>query len=228
MLSLHRSAPLARLRRWGAQHELHSCQLRLMGLELFWNHLLPASGGLIMTATEQTLPFPLYRCINPATTCESPFIAVAGDGSAFLELGNNSLCIDWLVSDEKTTWLAEDFVPMGQVIHFDLALLHNVVSAAFGDRADFLAMRFGPKLRPRSIELSLVAQKAAEDGPEYRIDAAGRYQRVYRIPRRKNEVTLPERAVLEVCVEFANDIASRYSAELREPPPLRWRSASVA
>lgn len=181
-----------------------------------------------MTATGQTLHFPLYRCINPATGCESSFIAVAEDGSAFLELGNSSLCFDWLVSEEQTAWLAEDFVPTGQVMHYDFALLNNVVAAAFGDRADFLAMRFGSRLRPRSVELSLMAQKAAEDGPEYRIDGVGRYQRIYRIPRRKNEVTLPERAVLDVCVDLAKEIASRYGAELREPPPLRWRSASVA
>lgn len=199
-----------------------------MGLELFGLTLLPASGGLIMTANEQMSLFPLHRCINPATTCESPFIAVAGDGSAFLELGNNSLCIDWLVSEQQTTWLVEDFVPTGQVMHCDLALLHHVVAAAFGDRADFLAMRFGPRLRPKSIELSLTEQTTAEAGPEYRIGGVGRYQRIYRIPRRKNEVTLPERAVLDVCVDLANDIASQYGAQLREPPPLRWRSSSVA
>lgn len=198
-----------------------------MGLQLL-KFVLPASGGLIMTATGQTTLFPLYRCINPETNCESPFIAIAADGSLFLELGNHSLCADWLVSDEQTTWLAEDFAPTGQVLHCDFALLNHVVAAAFGDNADFLAVRFGTKLRPRSIELSLVGQKTAEGGPEYQIDGVGRYQRIYRMPRRTNAVTLPERAVVDVCVELVNEMASRHGAELREPPPLRWRSSSVA
>lgn len=180
-----------------------------------------------MTAIEQSTLFTLHRCINPETVCESPFIAVAGDGSAFLELGNYSLCVDWLVTEEEMRWLAEDFVPTELVLSSDFTLLHNVVAATFGDEADFLAVRFGTKLRPRSIELSLMAQKAAEDGPEYQIDGVGRYQRVYRMPRRTNAVTLPERAVVDVCVGLANEIASRYGVELREPPPLRWRSSLV-
>ena len=54
----------------------------------------------------------------------------------------------------------------------------------------------------------------------------GCYQRIYRIPWRTAAVTLAERAVIDVCVGLANEVAAMYGSELKEPPPLRWRSSS--
>lgn len=180
-----------------------------------------------MATTRQPTIFPLYRCTNPQTNCESSFIAVAEDGSAVLEIGNYSLCVDWDVTEESATWLAKDFVPTGQSVSCDFSMLHEVIAATFGDKVDFLALRFGTKLQPKGMELSLIAQKAAEDGPEYRIDGVGRYRRIYRIPWRTAAVTLAEQAVIDVGVELANEVAATWGSELKEPPPLRWRSSSA-
>jgi hypothetical protein len=139
----------------------------------------------------------LYRWKNPKTTCDHPFLAVAEDGSATLELGDYHLSIEAGVPDEHAQWLAQDFALTNSPLSLDLLTIQGKLNAAFAGDADFISARFDALLRPTQLDLSLPNDDTHTEGPEYLIAGLGSYQRFYRYPRKVASVRATERAMLD-------------------------------
>lgn len=177
--------------------------------------------------SEQLTSFMLYRCVSPVTTCDYPFFAVDERRSVLLAFGENCLSFEWDVPTKLEHWLANDFVATGEVVTCDLATLQQLARASFADEAEFLLVRFDQQRALAGVEFSLVSQKLAEEGPEYRVEGRGLYRRLSRTPKWEREVTAGEKALLDVCVSMATELAAQYGAALHEPSPLSRRSAPL-
>lgn len=179
-----------------------------------------------MTPDQALTSFTLYRWTNPETTCDYPFLAVAEDRSALLLLGNYGLSFEWRISDEALHWLAHDFAPTDEVITCDLLTIRHVLDSIYAGGIEFGLIRFDAQLKPNRLELSLTAQTEADEGPEYRIEGLGSYERLYREDEEVEPVTATERAMLDVCVSTFAELASQHAAKLSTPPPPRYHSCA--
>lgn len=167
--------------------------------------------------------FALYRYINPDCLHDYPCIAVAEDRSVFMSLGDYGLVFDFDLAADVERALARDFASTGERLRCDFSTLRQVFDSVFVGGARSGVVRFDPELRPRQLELELAAHRRAEVGPEYLLQELGVYQRLYREPVRIGAVTLPERAMLDVCFATWADFAAQHGALLREPLPPRFR-----
>ena len=177
--------------------------------------------------TPNPTSFVVYRWANPQTTSDYPFLAVARDRSALLSLGDYGATLDWGIPEEATAWLARDFVPTGEVLKCDLAKMSHALAALFSGDAEFASVRFGVELLPRELQLVLASQEAADEGPEYLIQGAGKYFRMERDLDMRCPVDPEERAMLDVCASTFAELAAQYKAKIIEPPPPRYRSSAV-
>lgn len=178
-----------------------------------------------MTRDLPSTSFVLHRWINPKTTCDYPFLAVAEDRASLLALGNWGLSFEWGISDEAHDWLAHDFAPTGESLSCDIPTVRYLLDGVFAGGSEFGLVTFDSQLRPTRLQLSLQAQVGAEQGPEYLIHGLGRYERVHREAGLIALVGLGERAVLDVCVSNFAALADRYALLLTEPPPPRYCSS---
>jgi hypothetical protein len=176
-----------------------------------------------MATTKQPTAFTLYRCTNPKTTCDYPFLAPADDGSVLLTLGANTVCLECNIPEQLSGWLKHDFAVTGTTLTFDVSTVQQFVRAAFGDEAEFLLMHFDQGLNPSGVEFSLVAQKTAEEGPEFLVEGRGLYRRVNRFPKWNRAVTPAEHALLEVFTAMATELATEHRTALSTPSPLSRR-----
>lgn len=183
---------------------------------------LPLAVSLAVPPSALT-SFVLYRWANPATTSDYPFLAVAEDRSAVLSLGNYGVGFDWGIPDEAAAWLAHDFAPTGDRLVLDLATVQYLLDTTFVGGTEFGLMTFDRRLTPNGLQLSLAAQSAAGEGPEYLIQGYGSYQRFYREEELVGPVVLGERAMLDVCVSTFAELAAQCARNVTEPPPPRYR-----
>ena len=179
-----------------------------------------------MTLDKPPSAFLLYHWKNPETTCDYPFLAVSEDRSALLAFGNRGLSFEWDLPDEAADWLAQDFECTGESLHCELSTLRYLFDQVFAGGIAFGLMAFDAELAPSWLGLSLTLQKEADEGPEYLIEGLGQYRRVHRAAGRLGPVTLPERAVLDVCVASFGELASVHREKFSELPPPRYRLAT--
>jgi hypothetical protein len=172
------------------------------------------------------IAFSLYRWTNPETRCEHPFLAVAEDRSATLELGDYCFSLEAGVPAAHARWLEQDFVLTDTLLTLDLLTIRQKIHAAFLCDADFIAARFDASLQPMELELSLPMHDTQTEGPEFILTGPSRYQRIYREPLRAVPVTMAEHAMLDVFYSAFTDLASRHSQVLTAPLPPRFRWAS--
>lgn len=179
---------------------------------------------MISTATPET--FHLHRWVNPETTHDYPYIAVAEDGSAVLSLGHYGLSIDLIMPSESEQYLEADFVSMDAVVRLELAGIRYLLRCTFPAGVDFLIVNFDLQLRVSNVQLSLHDPISDEAGPEYRVLGPGQYQRHTRSSVEAPHVSAAERALLEVCVAACTDLATAHPHVIKEPTPPRYRAAS--
>jgi hypothetical protein len=179
-----------------------------------------------MTQKTAPLSFSLYRWKNPETRCDHPFLAIAEDKSALLELGGYHLSVEAGVPDEHAQWLTMDFAPTDTQLTLDLSLIRRKINSAFACDADFMSVRFDSSLRPTQLDLSLPNHDTRTEGHEYLLKGPRSYQRIYRFPWKVVPVSAVERVVLEVFFTALTDLGNRYSQVLSEPLPPRYRRMS--
>lgn len=177
-----------------------------------------------MSQSQAPTSFTLYRFTNPDTSCDFPFLAVNADRSMLLAVGDYRLSFEWDIGEEALEWLENDFVKTGEALSADFLLLRRVFDAGFARGVDFGLVTFDAALRPIRLGLSLASQASAEDSPEYRIEELGNYERSYQGEPTAREVTLAERAMLNVCVSAFTELATQCGTKLMEPSP-RSRSS---
>jgi hypothetical protein len=176
-----------------------------------------------MTSDPLLTSFALHRFSNPMTTCDYPFLAVAEDKTALLSLGNYNLTFEWTISKDAALWLAHDFERTEATLLCNLALVRQVLDAAFPGGTVFGIVAFDTELYPSGLQLSLREQTEAHEGPEYLIRGPNRYTRVYREAYKMSAVSLGERAMLDVCVATFAELAAEHAAKLTARPPPRYR-----
>ena len=180
-----------------------------------------------MTIVASPTSFVVYRWVNPQTTSDYPYLAVAQDKSALLSMGDYGVTLDWGIPEEAVDWLARDFAPTGELLECDLSTVKYLVTAIFLGDAEFASIRFGVELLPSQIQIVMRSQAAADQGPEYLIQGMGRYLRLKRDLGTQCPVVPAERALLDVCTSAFAELAAHYTAKITEPPPPRYRSSSL-
>lgn len=178
-----------------------------------------------MSQSQPPTSLTLYRLTNPETTCDFPFLAVDEERSVLLSVGDYRLSIERSIGEEALGWLDNDFKMTGEVFVADFSMLWHVFAAVFASGVNFGLVAFDAELRPIHLGLSLAAQSSAEDSPEYLIEGRGNYQRSYQSDPARREVTVAERAMLDVCISTFQELAAHCGVKLREPPP-RYHSSS--
>lgn len=99
---------------------------------------------------------------------------------------------------------------------------------AFPGGADFGIVRFSDELAISRVEMSLWAQKMAEDGPEYIVRAPGRYERWYREYDITAALTPEERAMITgICSTF-EPLTSTFAHLLTAPVTHRFQRTAAA
>ncbi len=181
----------------------------------------------ITVTTLNPTSFVVYRWANPQTTSDYPYLAVAQDQSALLSLGDYGATLDWGIPEEAVDWLSSDFAPTGEFLEYDLAAMRYALAALFPGDAEFASVRFSAELLPNKLQLVLSTQAAADQGPEYVIQGLGSYLRMERDPDTQGPVALAERAMLDVCASTFAELAAQHTAKITEPPPPRYRGASL-
>jgi hypothetical protein len=169
------------------------------------------------------LSFTLCRWENPETRCEHPFLGVAEDKSATLELGDYNLSIEAGVPDKHAQWLAQDFAPTDTLLTLDLGAMRRQINAVFACDSDFISVSFDAALQPTERDLSIPGYDTQTEGPEYMFEGPGRYRRLYREPWHIVPVTVAEREMLDVFFSELTALASRNSQMLIAPLPPRFR-----
>ena len=171
--------------------------------------------------------FLVYRWVNPATTCEHPYLATNAERSFLLSLGEHGLEFDLEFPDEAERWLREDYTPTAERFTLNLTAVRDLVEQTFVGGAVFGFVSFDDQLAIRRIELSLQEQKTADAGPEYVIDELGRYQRWYRSPDLYTPVTEAERALLDVCVATFGARADNFRHLVTALPTPRYQQTTL-
>lgn len=85
-----------------------------------------------------------------------------------------------ILRKKSSAGVNHDYAPTGECINLDITGVQGFIVQAFPGGADFGIVRFSDELAISRVEMSLWAQKMAEDGPEYIVRAPGRYERWYR------------------------------------------------
>lgn len=172
--------------------------------------------------------FFVYRCSNPATECEYAYLAINYERSIVLSLGAHSVCFDFDVTAEFERWLSHDYSPTGERINLDITGVQGLIVQAFPGGADFGIVRFADELAISRVEMSLWAQKMAEDGPEYIVRAPGSYERWYREYDITAALTPEERAMITgICATF-EPLTSTVAHLLTAPVTPRFQRAAAA
>lgn len=178
--------------------------------------------------TEPMPSFTLYRCVNLATTCDYPFLAVNDDRSVLIAFGDYYLDVHWRIPRDLPDWLAHDFVATGQVFACDVAAVRQVIHAAFADKGTLLLVHFSRQMEPTGIEFSLASQKTAEGGADFEVEGRGSYRRFNRSPRWEWAATPAEQALLDVYYAFADELAQDFGSAVRTPSPIIARRSAAA
>lgn len=181
--------------------------------------------------TEPRQFFAVHRWMNPQTTSDYPFLAVAEDRSALLSLGNYGLSLDFGLPEEAAGWLACDFAPTHGQLGVELTAIRRLLRETFVNGVEFAVVTYDAQLIPSGLELSLGGEPDAigADYPreyvrEYVIEGYGSYQRLHRDTEQLGPVTLGERFMLDVCVSSFAELAAQCAPLLTEPPPPRYRT----
>lgn len=102
-------------------------------------------------------------------------------------------------------------------------MVRHLIDSLYVGGAEFGMVDFTPQLKPCRFQFSLSAQTYVDDGPKYLVHGLGNYGRLYRDAEDVADVTLAERALLDVCVAAFEELAAQDPERLREPPPPRYR-----
>jgi hypothetical protein len=180
-----------------------------------------------MTLDSASTAFVVYHWVNPQTTSDYPYLAVAAGRAAVLSFGNYELTLDWGVPAEVDEWLEQDFSATGESLRWDFSMVEYLLDTTFAGGAEFLSITYNKDLVPSAMRLALASQEEADQGPEYVIHSLGSYQRLYREPERLGPVSAAERAMLDVCVATFGELAVQCATKLTAPPPPRYRAPSL-
>ena len=161
--------------------------------------------------------FFVYRWSNPETEGEYAYLAINYERSIYLSLGAHSVCFDFDVTEEVERWLNCDYAPTGEIIELDITGVQGLIVQAFPGGADFGLVRFAEDLAICRVEMSLWAQKRAEDGPEYFVRGPGLYERWYREYDVTAALTPEERAMMNGICSIYGKTASTITFLLTAP-----------
>jgi hypothetical protein len=104
----------------------------------------------------------------------------------------------------------------------------SLIVQAFPGGADFGIVRFAEDLTISRVEMSLWAQKMAEDGPEYFVRAPGQYERWYREYDITAALTPEERAMMTGICSIFGTLTNTFAHLLTAPVTPRFQRTAAA
>jgi hypothetical protein len=165
----------------------------------------------------------VHRAANPGTDCEYAYLVTPADHSVLLSLGSYSLSLDLKMPGAGEDWLAEDYEPTDEIVTIDLAGLRYLLDLTFPGGVEFVLAHYDEQLRVTGIELSLMTQERAEDGPEYRVRDDGGFERLFRERNVRCPVSPSEEALLKAWAAAFTTLAAEKPHLVGALPTPRFR-----
>ncbi len=172
--------------------------------------------------------FIVYECTNPATDCEHQYLATNADQSILMSFGESLLGFDFELPPDTQRWLTQDYSATAEQLTLQLGTLRELIHRTYDSGALFGFVKYHEDMSIHTFELSLHDQETADCGPEYVIQGEGQYRRWFRQPDVLMEVTVSERALLDVACPAFSLIGSRFHHLLNTPPTPRYREPASA